>query len=383
MSKKVTKKLILVGVLLLCIGCGAISATTIAGTAGSAAAGKVIEHSAGYGIQTPHTIIKKVMPTVVTVTVDLMNTVSDMPRGFVKPSEPIVPQQPKQHQFSSGSGFVFHEDGFVVTNWHVIRNAINANGKIRIGFSNYAQYEATIFNYDEISDLAILKITNEEGEKFKKVKWGAKPKLGGHAIIIGSPIGLDFSISFGIISAVDRTILRAAPPFVPYVQTDAAMNRGNSGGPLFNAEGEVIGINTLILSPGSNGVEAGGNIGLGFSVDGQYAQDILMRLMKGEQIKWSYMGIHYRLLDRKETKSNNLNFGENVIVKKIAPDGAAYGKLLDGDIVKKLDDEIVKHTTFASRIARKVPGTTIMLEVLRAGKIVNVEITLMERQSDN
>ena len=98
MSKKVTKKLILVGILLLCIGCGAISATTIAGTAGSAAAGKVIEHSAGYGIQTPHTIIKKVMPTVVTVTVDLMNTVSDMPRGFVKPSEPIVPQQPKQHQ---------------------------------------------------------------------------------------------------------------------------------------------------------------------------------------------------------------------------------------------------------------------------------------------
>ena len=379
MSKKVTKKLILVGVLLLCIGCGAISATTIAGTAGSAAAGKVIEHSAGYGIQTPHTIIKKVMPTVVTVTVDLMNTVSDMPRGFVKPSEPIVPQQPKQHQFSSGSGFVFHEDGYVVTNWHVIRNAINAKSKIRIGFSNYAQYEATIFNYDATSDLAILKITNEEGEKFKKVKWGAKPKLGGHAIIIGSPIGLDFSISFGIISAVDRTILRAAPPFVPYVQTDAAMNRGNSGGPLFNAEGEVIGINTLILSPGSNGVEAGGNIGLGFSVDGQYAQDILMRLMKGEQIKWSYMGIHYRLLDRNETKSNNLNFGENVIVQKISSSGAAYNKLFIGDIVQKLDGEIVKHTNFASMIARKAPGTIIVLEVLRDGKIVNVEITLMER----
>ena len=379
MSKKVTKKLILVGILLLCIGCGAISATTIAGTAGSAAAGKVIEHSAGYGIQTPHTIIKKVMPTVVTVTVDLMNTVSDMPRGFVKPSEPIVPQQPKQHQFSSGSGFVFHEDGYVVTNWHVIRNAINAKSKIRIGFSNYAQYEATIFNYDEISDLAILKITNEEGEKFKKVKWGAKPKLGGHAIIIGSPIGLDFSVSFGIISAVDRTILRAAPPFVPYVQTDAAMNRGNSGGPLFNAEGEVIGINTLILSPGSNGVEAGGNIGLGFSVDGQYAQDILMRLMKGEQIKWSYMGIHYRLLDRNETKSNNLNFGENVIVQKISSSGAAYNKLFIGDIVQKLDGEIVKHTNFASMIARKAPGTIIVLEVLRDGKIVNVEITLMER----
>ena len=105
--------------------------------------------------------------------------------------------------------------------------------------------------------------------------------------------------------------------------------------------------------------------------------------MKGEQIKWSYMGIHYRLLDRKETKSNNLNFGENVIVQKISSSGAAYGKLLNGDIVKKLDGEIVRHTTFASMIARKAPGTIIELEVLRAGEIVNIEITLLERQIDN
>jgi len=190
---------------------------------------------------------------------------------------------------------------------------------------------------------------------------------------------LDFSVSFGIISAVDRTILNAAPPFVPYVQTDAAMNRGNSGGPLFDAEGKVIGINTLILSPSASNQEPGGSIGLGFAIDGQYAQDILIRLADGTKIRWSYMGIHYRLLDRTETKSNNLEFGENVIVMKVTDDGAAKDKLIKGDIIRELDGEIVKHTTFASVIARKLPGTTINLDVLRAGKIINVDITLLER----
>ena len=102
--------------------------------------------------------------------------------------------------------------------------------------------------------------------------------------------------------------------------------------------------------------------------------------MKGEQIKWSYMGIHYRLLDRNETKSNNLNFGENVIVQKISSSGAAYNKLFIGDIVQKLDGEIVKHTNFASRIARKAPETLVHLDVLRNGQNVGVDITLLERK---
>ena len=163
-----------------------------------------------------------------------------------------------------------------------IRNAIDKPSIIRIGFSNYSQYEATIFNYDSLSDIAILKIINEDNEKFPTIQWGDKPRLGGHAILIGSPIGLDFSVSFGIISAIDRTILSAAPPFVPYVQTDASMNRGNSGGPLFDSSGKVIGINTLILSPSASNQEAGGSIGLGFAVDGQYVQDILLRLADSE-----------------------------------------------------------------------------------------------------
>ena len=380
MSQKVLKNIVLTYLLILILGCGSITALSALSTVGGAAAGKVIEHSAGYGIQSPHTIIEKVMPSVVTVSVELKPELDNSARRFSRRSEPFIPP-PRENQFSMGSGFVVAEDGTIVTNWHVIKNAIDNQSIIRIGFSNFTQYEAKIFNYDATSDIAILKIINVDNEKFPTITWGSKPKLGGHAIIVGSPIGLDFSVSFGIISAVDRTILRAAPPFVPFVQTDAAMNRGNSGGPLFDEDGEVIGINTLILSPGQ--VDGGGNIGLGFAIDGRYVQDIITRLADGEQIEWSYIGLSYRLLNRNETKSNGLQFAENVIVMDVSSTGAAYNKLFVEDIIKSLDGKKITHKTFASMIARLTPGTKISLEVLRNGNLINVELVLLERTNKN
>ena len=240
-------------------------------------------------------------------------------------------------------------------------------------------YEAKVFNYDKISDIALLKIVNVDDTKFPVVVWGEKPKLGGHAIVIGSPIGLDFSVSFGIVSAYDRIIPKAAPPFVPFIQTDAAMNRGNSGGPLFDATGGVIGINTLILTPQSN-VDVG-NVGLGFAIDGQYAQNIIKRLETGDKISWSYVGLHYRLLSLEETKENNLEFGSNVIIVKVMPNGTANNKLQENDIIKKLNGEIVTYKRFASMIARLESGTEITMEVLRNGTILDIDIVLGTRPS--
>lgn len=380
MSRTVLKNIVAIYLLVLILGCGGVTALSALSTVGGAAAGKVIEHTSGYGIQSPHTIIEKVLPSVVTVSVELKPELDNSARRFSRRSEPFTPP-PRENQFSMGSGFVITEEGSVVTNWHVIKNAIDNQSIIRIGFSNFTQYEAKIFNYDATSDIAILKIINVDNEKFPTITWGSKPKLGGHAIIVGSPIGLDFSVSFGIISAVDRTILRAAPPFVPFVQTDAAMNRGNSGGPLFDEDGEVIGINTLILSPGE--VDGGGNIGLGFAIDGRYVQDIITRLADGEQIEWSYIGLSYRLLNRNETKSNGLQFAENVIVMDVSSTGAAYNKLFVEDIIKSLDGKKITHKTFASMIARLTPGTKISLEVLRNGNLINVELVLLERTNKN
>jgi len=372
-------------------GCGTITATTALGTVGSAAATKAITHASGYGVQSPHSIIERVMPSVVTIIAEVKRTGPNdgkrSPQRFLKPGERPPRPQEQIAPFQSGSGFVIHKDGTVITNFHVIANVVRnsetcrgelcTDGTLHVMFSDDSIYEAEVFNYDKVSDIAILKIINDNKKIFSAVEWGSKPKLGGHAIIIGSPIGLDFSVSFGIVSAVDRIIPKAAPPFVPFIQTDAAMNRGNSGGPLFNADGKVVGINTLILTPPNPSGAEVGSIGLGFSIDGQYAQMIIKRLENGKKISWSYVGLHYRLLNMEETKDNDLEFGRNVIVAEVVKDTPAFGKLYKNDIIMKMDDEIVTHKTFATMIASKEPGTKVNLEVMREKQgIGDVEITL-------
>ena len=391
---------VVIASLLFASGCGTITGMTALGTVGSAAATKAITHASGYGIQSPHSIIERVMPSVVTIIAEVKRTGPNdgkrSPQRFLKPGErPQRPQQEPISPFQSGSGFVIHEDGTVITNYHVIANVVRnsetcrgelcTDGTLHVMFSDDSIYEAEVFNYDKVSDIAILKIVNvnkedkffDEDEKiFPAVKWGDKPRLGGHAIIIGSPIGLDFSVSFGIVSAVDRIIPKAAPPFVPFIQTDASMNRGNSGGPLFDADGEVIGINTLILTPPSReGVDLG-SVGLGFAIDGQYAQKIVKRLESGNKIQWSYIGLHFRLLDMEETIENGLEFGSNVIIVKVTQDGVAVGEIRENDIITKMNDTVISHKTFATMIASLEPGTKITLEVLRDKKIINVDLVL-------
>ena len=372
-------------------GCGTITATTALGTIGSAAATKAITHASGYGIKSPHSVIERVMPSVVTIIAEVQrkgpNDGRRSPQRFLKPGErPQRPQQEPISPFQSGSGFVIHEDGTVVTNFHVIANVVRysetcrgelcIDGTLHVMFSDDSIYKAEVFNYDKVSDIAVLKIVNDEKKIFPAVKWGNKPKLGGHAIIIGSPIGLDFSVSFGIVSAIDRIIPKAAPPFVPFIQTDASMNRGNSGGPLFDADGDVVGINTLILTPPSReGVDLG-SVGLGFAIDGQYAKHIIERLETGNRIQWSYIGLHFRLLNMEETKENGLEFGSNVIIVKVSQDGVAVGELRENDIITKMNGVAISHKTFATMIASLEPGTTITLEVLRNKKIINVDLVL-------
>ena len=376
-------------------GCGTLTAGTALGTiaasAGTAAATKAITHASGYGIQSPHSVIEKVMPSVVTIIAEVQrkgpNEGKRSPQRFLKPGErPQRPQQEPVSPFQSGSGFVIHEDGTVITNFHVIANVVRysetcrgelcIDGTLHVMFSDDSIYEAEVFNYDKISDIAVLKIVNVDKKIFPTVKWGEKPRLGGHAIVIGSPVGLDFSVSFGIVSAIDRIIPKAAPAFVPFIQTDAAMNRGNSGGPLFDADGDVVGINTLILTPPSReGVDLG-SVGLGFAIDGQYAKHIIERLETGNRIQWSYIGLHFRLLNMEETHENSLEFGSNVIVVKVAEDGVAVGELRENDIITKMNDVVITHKTFATMIASLEPGTKITLEILRDKKLINVDLVL-------
>ena len=222
-----------------------------------------------------------------------------------------------------------------------------------------------------------MKIVNDEKKIFPAVKWGNKPKLGGHAIIIGSPIGLDFSVSFGIVSAIDRIIPKAAPPFVPFIQTDASMNRGNSGGPLFDADGYVVGINTLILTPPSReGVDLG-SVGLGFAIDGDYAQHIIQRLKSGEKITRPLVGIIYRAATKKDYE--DIENGVGSFIEEIIPKGPSENILKVGDIILALDGDDVKMKMLATEIAMRKPKTDVVFTIVRKDELMNIIVTLGEK----
>ena len=285
-------------------------------------------------------LVEDLIPSVVSIASktivkeQLRQPIPQFPEGspfddFFKDFFDYEQQKPSQRPLIGlGSGFIIHESGIVVTNNHVIEGA----DEITIIMSDKTEFTAELLGRDPKSDLAVLKFDPKEKE-LSSVSWGDSDiaRVGDQTIAIGNPLGLGGTVTAGIISAISRDIGNG--PYVQFIQTDASINRGNSGGPLFDIKGEVIGINTAIIS------QTGGSIGLGFAVDGQYVQDILKRLMGGDKIKWSYIGISYRLLDRKETKSNNLDFGENVIIMNVDKKGAAHNKLFVGDIVQKLDGE--------------------------------------------
>ena len=229
-------------------------------------------------------VIEKIMPAVVEVISEQHENPVIVKKGFKMRKKGKQQDDP----FKSGSGFIISTDGYVITNAHVVSNAFNDGGIIHIIFKNGEKYEVDLVNYDEASDIALLKV-KENQIQFPFLVWGPTPEVGEKTIAIGSPLNLSFSATFGNVSALDRFIPNA-PAFVSYIQTDAAVNPGNSGGPLFNENGEVIGINSVIMTSGPDK----GSIGLGFAIDGTYAQKIITRLKTGEKIIRPFVGVTYR-----------------------------------------------------------------------------------------
>ena len=244
-------------------------------------------------------VIEKIMPAVVEVISEQHK--DPVKKGFEMRKE--GKRQTQDNTFLSGSGFIISADGYVITNAHVVNNAFNGNAIIHIIFKNSEKYEVDLVNYDEDSDIALLKI-KENQIQFPFLVWGSTPEVGEKTIAIGSPMNLSFSATFGNVSALER-FLPNAPAFVSFIQTDAAVNPGNSGGPLFNENGEVIGINTIIMTSGPNK----GSIGLGFAIDGTYAQKIITRLKTGEKIIRPFVGITYRPVEKKDTKHYKAGIG--------------------------------------------------------------------------
>jgi len=267
---------------------------------------------------------------------------------------------------SLGSGFVIDPSGFIVTNNHVIENADD----IEAIFPDGSKLKAKLIGTDPKTDLSVLKV--EPPKPLTAVKFGdsRKMRIGDWVMAIGNPFGLGGSVSVGIISARGRNI--NAGPYDNFIQTDAAINKGNSGGPLFNMNGEVIGINTAIISP------SGGSIGIGFSVPTELAENVIKQLMEFGETRRGWLGVRIQPVTEAVAESVGLKDDKGALVSGIIKGGPVEnGPLQVGDVIVRFDGKAVNDTRDLVRIvAESAVGTDVEVVLLRDGKEQTVRVKL-------
>ncbi len=279
---------------------------------------------------------------------------------------------------SLGSGFLVSADGYVVTNNHVI----TADGKgeveeITVTLTDGTEFPAKLVGRDTASDLAVLKI--ERSKPFPFVEFGdsRQSRVGDWVIAIGQPFGLGGTVTSGIISAVYRNT-GSNTAYDRYIQTDASINRGNSGGPLFDMRGQVIGINNAIFSP------TGGSVGIGFAIPADTAKPIVEKLMKGEAIDRGYLGVRIGPVTEDISDALGLPANHGEFVQAVEPnEPAEKAGLESGDIVMSVDGkDVTPDQTLSYLVANISPGTRVPLAVIRDGKRMTIPVTVGKRPSE-
>ena len=278
------------------------------------------------------------------------------------------PNRP-QIEHGLGSGVIISPDGYIVTNNHVVDGATD----IRVTLSDRRTFSARLIGADPLTDLAVIKIN---GSNLESLPLGDSTSLrpGQTVLAFGNPLGFRFSVTRGIVSALNRPNPDLSNRRKPgeFIQTDAAINPGNSGGPLVNAHGEVIGINTFLIS------ESGSFSGMGFAIPTQIVKPTIDALMKYGKITHGYMGIGISDVTPENSKFFDLAKSEGAVVSQVEPDSpAAKAGLKTGDVITGLDGKPVSDAgELQVEVGQKQPGTTIHLDVMRDGKGQNIPVTL-------
>lgn len=306
-------------------------------------------------------LVKEVAPSVVNINVEQSITVPAIP-GF-SPFRDLD----NRNTESAGSGFIIKSDGLIVTNNHVIQGAT----KVEVETTKGTVYQATVIATDPITDIAIIDI---DGDDHPIVPFGNSDamEVGDWVIAVGNPLGQGFSVSAGIVSARERMLSGA---FDDYIQTDAAINKGNSGGPLFNMDGEVIGINTAILSPN------GGSVGLGFSMSSNVAQRVIEQLMEYGQTRRGWMGVRIQPLTNELRESMQAGTVDGVLLTEIIDGPAQEAGLMAGDIITRIDSKIIDSPSSLTRsVGNLMPGQEISVTYIRNGQQSETTLTLGARE---
>ncbi len=267
---------------------------------------------------------------------------------------------------SLGSGFVIDVSGIVITNNHVIKNA----DEITVNFNDGTKLKAEIIGRDPKVDIAVLRVKPKKPLRAVKFGNSKKMRVGDWVMAIGNPFGLGGTVTVGIVSARNRNI--NSGPYDDYIQTDAAINKGNSGGPLFNMQGEVIGINTAIISP------SGGSIGIGFSVPSNSANPVIAQLRKYGETRRGWLGVRIQSVTDEIAESLGLDKPKGALVAGVNPKGpAAKAGIEPGDVILKFDGQDVKRMRdLPKMVARTDIGKDVQVEVLRKGKKVILPVNL-------
>jgi serine protease Do len=287
-----------------------------------------------------------------------------LPREFGGGGSGPTPPRPS---LSQGSGFVISEDGYVVTNNHVIDGA----SKITVAFDENNKHEATLIGTDQRTDLALLKIKTT-GKTFPFVKFAkSQGRVGDWVLAVGNPFGLGGTVTAGIVSALGRDI--GSGPY-DFLQIDAAVNRGNSGGPTFNLDGEVVGVNTAIYSPGSNG----GNVGIAFAVPAKIATEVIEQLKSSGSVSRGWLGVKIQDVDEDIAASIGVKDAKGALVNEVTVGGpAAASGLKTQDLIQSVNGAPVANSReLARKIAEFAPDTNVDVKVLRAGKEETVKVKL-------
>ena len=267
---------------------------------------------------------------------------------------------------SSGSGFIIDPSGIVITNNHVIDGA----DEVQIKLGDGSQRRATVLGRDIKTDIAVLRI--EGGGKFSAVAWGDSDsiRVGDDVFAVGSPFGLGNSVTAGIVSARSREI--GAGPYDDFLQVDAAINSGNSGGPLFNSSGRVVGVNTAIFSPN------GGNVGIGFAIPGRMAMNIAKQIVEKGSVSRGQVGVALQDLSPALVEQLGLPSGTGALIAQVeANSPAAASGLVQGDVVREFAGKPVKDgRDFARRVADATAGTSVPLTVVRKGRTVRLNLRI-------